>query len=139
MIRHASPAQPVDALAQTMIESPSLSLLVPAVGGVSLLAARLLSAAGAAVALIVILSTVTLAANPKKTAATSCATKSHSENDFGPHASLRMAHDVTVHEAMMRCAPAAQMLILFSTFSGEKFRKIQIQMIDDTSSPPYFQ
>jgi hypothetical protein len=135
MIRHASPAQPIDALAQTMIEPPSLSLLVPAVGGLSLLAARSLSASGAAVAL----SSVTLAANPKETAATSCATKSHSKNGFGRHVSLRMAHDVTVHESMMRCAPAAQMLILFSTFSGEKFRKIQIQMIDDTSSPPYFQ
>jgi hypothetical protein len=32
------------------------------------------------------------------------------------------------------CAPTAQMLILFSTFSGEKFRKLQIQMIDDTLS-----
>jgi hypothetical protein len=79
MIRHASPAQPIDALAQTMIESPSLSLLVPAVGGVSLLAARSLSASGAAGAL----SSVTLAANPKETAATSCATKSHSKNGFG--------------------------------------------------------
>jgi hypothetical protein len=130
MIRHASPAKPVGALAQSMTESTSLRLLVPTVGGVSLLAARLLSAGGAAEAL----STITQAADPKETATSGCATKSHSENNFGPHVSLRMAHDVTVHESMIRCAPAAQILILFSIFSGEKFRKLQIQMIDDTNN-----
>jgi hypothetical protein len=67
MIRHASPAQPVGALTQTMAESASLRFLVPTVGRMSLLAASSLSAAGAAVAL----STVTLAADPKETPATS--------------------------------------------------------------------
>jgi len=40
MIRQASPAKPVGALAQSMDESTSLSLLVPTVGRVTLLAAR---------------------------------------------------------------------------------------------------
>jgi hypothetical protein len=116
MIRHASPAKPVGALAQSMGESASLSLLVPTVGGVSLLAARSLSAGGAAVAL----STVTLAADPKETAATSSATKSHSENDFGHGVPLRMTDDVTLHESRMRCAPAGQMMIfLFPPFPAK--------------------
>jgi hypothetical protein len=50
MIRHASPALPIGALSQTMAESASLRLLVPAVGGVSLLAACSLSADLTAVA-----------------------------------------------------------------------------------------
>jgi len=108
-----------------MAEPASLRLLVPAVGSVSLLAARSLSAGVTAVAL----SAVTHAAEPNDTAATSGATKSHSENDFG----LRMAHDVTVHESIMRCAPTAQMMdddIVFHSFR-RKFRKLRIQMITD--------
>jgi hypothetical protein len=116
MIRHASPTQSVGTLAQTMTESSSLRLLVPTVGGVSLLPTRLSSAGGTAVAL----STVTEAADPKERAASSCATKSHSENYFGPDVSLRMAHDVTLHESRMRCAPAAQMMIfLFPPFPAK--------------------
>ena len=116
MIRHASPTQSVGALTQTMTKSPSLRRLVPTVGGVSLLAARLLSAGGTAIAL----STVTKAANPKERPASSCATKSHSENDFGPEVSLRTAHDVTLHESRMRCAPTAQMMIfLFPHFPAK--------------------
>jgi hypothetical protein len=116
MIRHASSAQPVGALAQTMTESPSLRLLVPTVGDVSLLVARLLSAGGTAVAL----PTVTAAADPKERAASSCATESHSENDFGHRVSLRMTQDVTLHEIedVMR-ACGADDDISFSTFSGE--------------------
>jgi len=116
MIRHAGPAQPVGALAQTMTESPSLRLLVPTVGGVSLRAARLLSAGGTAVAL----PTVTEAANPEERAASSCAAKSHPENDFGHRVSMRMTHDVTLHEIedeMRSCREDDD--ISFSTFSGE--------------------
>ena len=114
MIRHASPSQPVGALAQSMSESPSLRLLVPTVGGVSLLVARLLSAGGTAVAL----PTVTATADPKERAASSGTTESHSENDFGHRISLRMTHDVTLIEDEMR-AYGADDDISFSTFSGE--------------------
>jgi hypothetical protein len=112
-----------------MTESPSLRLLVPTVGGVSLHAARLLSADDTAVAL----PTVTEAANPEERAASSCATKSHSENDFGHRVSIRMTHDVTLHEIedqMRSCGEDDD--ISFPTFFRRKFRKQQIQMIDDS-------
>jgi hypothetical protein len=92
MIRHASPALPIGALSQTMTESASLRLLVPAVGGVSLLAARSSSADLTAVAL----SAVTHAADPNDTAATRGTTKSHAENDLGLGVLVRMAHDVNI-------------------------------------------
>jgi hypothetical protein len=114
MIRHASPMQSVVALTQTMAESASISLLVPTVGSMLLLAARLLSAGGAAVAL----STITRAANPKETTASSCATKSHSKNDLGTDVSLRMAHDddsIRTDDAIRACGADADMFYI----SGE--------------------
>jgi hypothetical protein len=118
MIRHASPTQSVVALTQTMAESASISLLVPTVGGVLLLASRLLSAGGAAVAL----STITQAANPKETTASSCATKSHSENDLGTDVSLRTAHDddsTRTDDAIRACGADADMFYI----SGERSKK----------------
>ena len=118
MIRHASPTQSVVALAQTMAESASISLLVPTVGGMLLLAARLLLAGGTAVAL----STVTPATDPKEITASSCATKSHAENDLGTDVSLRMAHDddsTRIDDAIRACGADADMFYI----SGERSKK----------------